>query len=157
MNKINLNKHALARYIIVRHLEWKDHSISPLKLQKSLFFLYFIYKEHDHELFQEDFVLGKYGPKDDSVLFRYRNNMYKHRISDLLKDDVFLSVQEDIDFLLKELFDISDFTLVDFALAVPFEYKKIDESLLSCQEFLDRHQDLKSKRKEFHQVYGRTV
>jgi len=132
MDSIFLDVKILAAYIEKKFLDEKNNKISPLKLQKSLYFLFafwggFIIKnrnlDHSKEqevnyddlspfLFNSNIEAWYYGPVIPEVyrctdIMSYRNDQFI--------DDLDYRVREFIDDLLKQLFDVSDFTLVNIS------------------------------------------
>lgn len=122
-----LNVKELAAYIQKKYKEETGREISPIKMQKSLYFLFAywggmvrkskMYPDAVEErfdnfseyLFDEDFEAWVYGPVVP-IVYREEN------ISDFYNERMFLGkekIKEFIDDLLEDLFETSDFTLVD--------------------------------------------
>lgn len=136
-----LDKDNLVSYIIEKHKKDSGLGISPIKLQKSLYLLYAMWAgntrrlnevidddnsigvcEKDNklyeDLFEPNFEAWKYGPVDPDVYFKfkYRNDYKgKNKINPIkdVDDGVMTMIKSFIDETLNEIFDISDFTLVD--------------------------------------------
>ena len=119
----------LAAYIQNKYYEETNKEISPIKLQKSLYFLFaywggFIRKSkmfpdaveedfsnYSEYLFDDDIEAWVYGPVVPKV---YRET----NIMDFYNENMFIGkekLKEFIDDLLKDLFKTSDFTLVDIS------------------------------------------
>ena len=119
----------LAAYIQKKYEEKKGMEISPIKLQKSLYFLFAYwgglvqksctypasveenFSNYDRYLFEEEIEAWVYGPVVPCV---YRENNISAYYRDNLFDNL-SKVKEFVDSLLNELFDTSDFTLVEIA------------------------------------------
>ena len=117
----------LAAYIQKKYYEEKHQEISPIKLQKTLYFLFAYwggmvrksklypnaveesFKNYCEYLFDEDFEAWVYGPvvpavyHEDNIAKFYNEKMFDGKEK----------LKEFIDDLLKELFNTGDFTLVD--------------------------------------------
>ena len=124
-----LNVKELAAYIQKKYEKDKGKDISPIKLQKSLYFLFAYWGgivrksklckelvEEDYStfsecLFEEDIEAWVYGPvvpivyHEQNLISFYKENLFVGK--EKLKDFV--------DGLLKELFEVSDFTLVEIS------------------------------------------
>lgn len=122
-----LNAKELAAYIQKKYYEEKHQEISPIKLQKTLYFLFAYwggmvrkarlypnaveesFKNYCEYLFDDDFEAWVYGPvvpvvyHEDNIAKFYNEKMFDGKEK----------IKEFIDDLLKELFDTGDFTLVD--------------------------------------------
>lgn len=117
----------LAAYIQKKYSEEKQKEISPIKLQKSLYFLFAYwggtvrkskmypdaveenFSKFSEYLFDEDFEAWVYGPVVP-VVYREKD------ISKFYNEKMFEGkekIKEFIDDLLKDLFETGDFTLVD--------------------------------------------
>lgn len=124
----------LAKYICYKYKEYTGgKEISPIKLQKSLYFLFaywgaFVRKNRTNEeyveekinlseyLFDEEFEAWVYGPVIKKVFKQFKENNLKY--DDNIKkifDDKQTIVKETIDSLLEEIFSISDFKLVSIS------------------------------------------
>ncbi len=120
----------LAAYIQKKHIEDKQKPISAIKMQKSLYFLFAYwgavvrkssrfpwaveedYSIYDDYLFDEAIEAWVYGPVVPEVYRSFSN------ISDFYNDKLFdelEKIKDFIDGLLKDLFDVSDFTLVEIS------------------------------------------
>ncbi|UJF27461.1 Panacea domain-containing protein [Planococcus sp. 107-1] len=120
----------------VNHLAGYLHSlkpdISPIKLQKSLYFLYAYHGafynqrptetisegtlSNNVELFKADFEAWKYGPVIREVYFKKKNNEYNdgNKISEAIGEiEKYPEVKKFIDDLFNQLDSVSDFALVD--------------------------------------------
>ena len=138
MNDYLLDKVNLAEYIICLHKGLKGKDITPIKLQKSLYFLFAfwggkilltrngnkasevddILKEFKPYLFNADFVAWTYGPVDKEIWSKFKNNLLKGK-SELLFNTT-NNVEKDmakeyLDDLLQKIFNTSDFALVDLS------------------------------------------
>lgn len=123
----------LANYICKRYFIANDgrKEISPIKLQKSLYFLFALWgafvrrnienKDYVEEsiesceyLFLDKFQAWAYGPVIPSIFKKYKNGELEYKDADC--DKIFLGkesiIKETIDELLDELFEVSDFKLV---------------------------------------------
>lgn len=134
-----LNKRDLVNYIIKKHKDKIGRHITPIKLQKGLYFLYAFWggkirsqksnvigeeclemTEQEinlsDKLFEADFEAWAYGPVDREIYVLYKN------MSDTEKDSINtnslkadLIVTSYIDDLLERIFASSDFGLVDLS------------------------------------------
>lgn len=125
-----LNAKELAAYIQKKYEEEKQMQISPIRLQKSLYFLFAYWgglvrkssqyplsveenfsKTYDDYLFDADIEAWVYGPvipevyHETDVMSFYNENIFKGKEK----------VKEFVDGLLEELFGVSDFTLVEIS------------------------------------------
>lgn len=130
-----INKISLANFIRKKHLEEKHYEISELKLQKSLYLLYAYWAKNirpvnemitnnepieysekfDEDLFLPKFIKGTYGPIDKEAYKYHKNNNifidvdpFKD-VSKNQKDTVISFINS----ILKQIFEINDFSLVD--------------------------------------------
>lgn len=124
-----LNVKELAAYIQKKHQEDKQMQISPIKLQKSLYFLFAYwggivrkstlyplsveenFSYYDEYLYDATIEAWVYGPVVPEVY-------HESNISTFYNENIFKGkekVKEFIDGLLNELFDVSDFTLVEIS------------------------------------------
>ncbi|MDO4377970.1 MAG: DUF4065 domain-containing protein [Erysipelotrichia bacterium] len=134
-----LDKEELVRYIICKFKETQSKEISPIKLQKSLYFLfamwggkvlgvkndeedYGFYSEFNPYLFNANFQAWKFGPVDRSVWEKYRDGEYDLNDCNTPTLDFHTKNQfekttasEYIDGLLQRIFNTSDFGLVDLS------------------------------------------
>ena len=142
-----LDKDELVRYIICKYKKSKPElaEISPIKLQKSLYFLFAmwggkvssaqndghietedatIYARFHRYLFDAKFEAWKFGPVDKEVWKKYRDNVYDSCFNDCNElslhfntDNKFEenTASEYIDGLLQRIFITSDFGLVDLS------------------------------------------
>lgn len=129
MNKEGiLNVRDLACYIKCRFFDRHGKKISPIKLQKSLYFCFaywggFVLKSKDTEeeieenpyLFKAVFKAWTYGPVIPTIYHEEQAGTLNDNITEyeLFKDNDFL--KETINSLLDDLFEISDFKLVNLA------------------------------------------
>lgn len=124
-----LNVKELAAYIQKKYKEETGKEISPIKLQKSLYFLFaywggmvrkskinkdFVeedYSKYDEYLFEADFEAWVYGHVVP-IVYREKdiNRFYNEKMFDGKE-----KVKEFVDDMLKDLFVTGDFTLVDVA------------------------------------------
>lgn len=127
----------LALYIKEKYLEYPENKnkieISPIKLQKSLYFLFAYwgqyikknqensnsvevdYSTYDKYLFNDNIEAWTYGPVVPVVFRAEKEHLLDNKKveEDYLKEDYVK--KEFIDFLLPQLFAISDFGLVDLS------------------------------------------
>ena len=127
MAEVNVKE--LAAYIQKKYYEEKQKEISPIKLQKTLYFLFAYwggtvrksklypksveedFSKFNEYLFDEDIEAWVYGPVVPVVY--HEKNLQRY-----FKEDLFNGkeqLKEFIDGLLKELFEVSDFTLVELS------------------------------------------
>ena len=119
----------LAAYIQKKYEENKQMQISPIKLQKSLYFLFAYwgglvrkstlypqsveenFSQYDEYLYDEEIEAWVYGPvipdvyREGNIKNFYNENLFQGKEK----------IKEFIDGLLEELFDVSDFTLVEIS------------------------------------------
>lgn len=124
-----LNVKELAAYIQKKHLREKQKNISPIKLQKSLYFLFAYwggivrksrlypsiveenYGDFDEILFNDNIEAWVYGPvvpvvyRETNIANFYNVNMFNGKEK----------LKEFIDGLLEEIFEVNDFTLVNIS------------------------------------------
>lgn len=136
-NYVIEDKLNFARYIATRYEKKNKSRISPIKLQKTLYFLYAYWvklvgsksiqfselNEDDHysdRLFPNNFKAWKYGPVDRDVYDYYKvsNNQIEfdneeefEHFESLLETDVLGFIKE----LSDDLYDTNDFVLVDLS------------------------------------------
>lgn len=136
--KTCFDKDDLVNYIINQYKEKTSVDISPLKLQKSLYLLFSMWGDNaaiineDIDkgqgtieitekvptfLFEANFEAWKYGPVDIEVYDRYKENEYQGGIQSLTDlttvSRYFLNIlMPFINSVLKQVFDINDFSLV---------------------------------------------
>jgi uncharacterized phage-associated protein len=130
---------ALAGYVKQKYRDDKKREISPLKLQKSLYFLFaywggFItknkkiktieekkpnsikieldYSKHSEYLYETEIQAWVYGPVLPKV-YRKEDIDSHYNANNFVTDDA--DVKEFIDDLLGQIFDVSDFRLVDIS------------------------------------------
>lgn len=124
-----LNVKELAAYIQKKYQEDKGKTISPIKLQKSLYFLFAYWGgivrksklcnglvEEDYStfsewLFEEKIEAWVYGPVVPDVY-------HEANLEKFFNENLFLGkekLKDFVDGLLKELFEVSDFTLVEIS------------------------------------------
>lgn len=129
-----LNKMDLAKYIILKHKDYFGTDISPIKLHKSLYFLYAYwgskiklskiklddvipemvemdFSDYDEELFDADFEAWAYGPVDRDVYLWHKENSID--VSWVCCMNIKKEILDYIDDLLIRIFNTSDFGLVD--------------------------------------------
>lgn len=124
----------IAKYICYKYYfdySKQEKEISPIKLQKSLYFLFaywggFIRKNNDNSdyveekldlseyLFNDTFQAWVYGPVIPNIFRKYRDKQIEYKTLDVetIFKDINPIVKESIDSLLEELFAVSDFKLV---------------------------------------------
>lgn len=141
MENVLLDKNNLVNFIISLHKREKKREISPIKLQKSLYFLYAfwggkiraakgesdtdteadeIYGSFNEYLFDANFVAWKYGPVDKEVRDNYKHGIYTGDSKELMflgdVDEFQKETATDyITALLARIFATSDFGLVDLS------------------------------------------
>lgn len=119
----------LAAYIQKKYKEDKQMQISPIKLQKSLYFLFAYwgglvrksvlyplsveenFSSYDEYLYDATIEAWVYGPVVPDVY-------HETNIASFYNDNIFVGkekIKEFIDGLLNELFEVSDFTLVEIS------------------------------------------
>ncbi len=105
------NKYTLANYIEEKYQEIYSKKITPLKLQKSLYFLFGYYilekGENDDFLFNANFQAWKYGPIEKDVYYNKKDYINKETISG--------EVKYFIDNYLNNIFNVSDFNLINIS------------------------------------------
>lgn len=133
-------KEGIVKYIISKHKQVKKYDISPIKLQKSLYFLYSMwagnaknvnkdifesnegvceyYSKLDVDLFEPSFEAWKYGPVDRDIYYNFRNEVYDDIDENYeLPFDGIENLEGElvtfINSILEQTFEISDFSLVD--------------------------------------------
>lgn len=129
-----LNKMDLAKYIILKHMSEFETDISPIKLHKSLYFLYAYwgskielskikaddvisemvemdFSDYDEQLFDADFEAWAYGPVDRDIYLWCKENHIDTSLKYSL--NVEKEILDYIDDLLIRIFNSSDFGLVD--------------------------------------------
>lgn len=135
------DKVKLAGYITYRYHKDKGITISPLKLQKSLYLLYGMWAgnarivnnairrqyndgsvvefstEFDEDLFEPNFEAWQSGPVDASIYHTYKENELKEvahlSVLQRKKESQTGTVIEFVDDILDQTFEISDFSLID--------------------------------------------
>lgn len=141
MNEFELDAKDLSLYIRKFYIEKyegnKNHrDISPIKLQKSLYFLFAYWgqyiklakqntnsvefvnvQEFSENLFKDDIEAWTYGPVIPRIYHLQKDGFTFLKVPDnyLENDEHDLAIKEFIDYLLPQLFDISDFGLVDLS------------------------------------------
>lgn len=142
MENVLLDKEELVKYIICKYKKANlGKEISPIKLQKSLYFLFAMWGgkvlaaknenvdddncgKFNPYLFAANFEAWKYGPVDSQIGQRYKDGQYDIPCVDC--DNIKLefhtsdefektTAKEYIDQLLDRIFITSDFGLVDFS------------------------------------------
>lgn len=132
------DKENLVNYVIYQHDKIKKSYISPLKLQKTMYLLYAMWggnallinndidkgekiteldKKVPVDLFDSNFEAWKYGPVDPDIYFKFKNNKYKGNVCSLRDNcnadySILDSIIAFIDSILRQAFDINDFSLV---------------------------------------------
>lgn len=131
-----LNAKDLSNYIKKVYLQnYNKFGISPIKLQKCLYFLFgywgqYIKKAHvnkdnveedlsefSENLFNEEIQAWTYGPVLPDIYHMEKSGQIDGNITEdyLQQDEHKLKIKEFIDYLLPQLFAISDFGLVDLS------------------------------------------
>ncbi len=130
-----IQKNDLVKYLLENHKNRFGSEISPIKLQKALYFLFAFYAgktsllnlgnpfsendigQNDTMLFDADFEAWVYGPVDSTVYFDFKNDKFSlagfesNNFLDSLDDFTRGYVQDMTD----KIFNTSDFTLVDLS------------------------------------------
>lgn len=119
MEYLSTNKE-VANYIIYKYREKYKKEISPIKLQKCLYFVFAevsaktSIKTEDNKvayLFEGKFEAWPYGPVDKKIYSEFKNN----KLMGISRLEITESIKEYIDDILEQLFCISDFRLVDIS------------------------------------------
>lgn len=138
------NKEEIAGYISKKYFDIYKKRISPIKLQKTLYFLFaevsaktsLITEENDKVayLFDAKFEAWPYGPVDKDI---YRMFKYE-KLKDVKNLNVGSNIIEYVDELINEIFKLSDFRLVDLSHEDKEWSKKIksDTKVMSNEEIL---------------------
>jgi len=140
--EVLLDKKNLVEYIISAYNERFKRKITPIKLQKSLYFLYAmwggkimiasgqseedtecdeLYGRFTKELFEAQFLAWRYGPIDKEVYDNYRDDKYNFEIENIElqfksnDEEENFTAKDYIDNLLRRIFITSDFALVDLS------------------------------------------
>lgn len=144
----------LAKYLNWLHNQKKNCNISPLKLQKTLFFLFgewgaFISQsdskkngdwsnlnKYNKYLFREDIEAWLYGPVVRDVYHKFNNEM-------ISEDEIFFTEEEKYagDFikdLTSELFNLSDFRLVELSHQMNCWKDNFDEREYPHENIIDK-------------------
>jgi len=156
-----LNAKELAAYIQKKYKDDKGRDISPIKLQKSLYFLFAYwgglvrkskefpnaveesFSEYNEYLFNEEIQAWVYGPVVPLVYHETNLNIF-------YKEDLFNGkekLKEFVDNLLNDLFEVSDFTLVDIS--------HRDKSWINNFDYDDDFHDKEINKEEIIQEYAR--
>ncbi len=156
-----LNVKELAAYIQKKYYEEYHREISPIKLQKSLYFLFAYwgglvrksklypnaveedFSKFNEYLFDEDFEAWVYGPVVPTV-YRERN------LERFYNDNLFNGkeqIKDFVDDLLKDLFSTSDFSLVDISHS--------DNSWKNNFDYDDEFHDKKIDKEQIIEEYSR--
>lgn len=129
-----LNKMDLTKYITSKHMSEFGTDISPIKLHKSLYFLYAYwgskielskiksnddisemvemdFSNYDEQLFDADFEAWAYGPVDREVYLWCKENSINTSLKYCI--NIKKEILDYIDDLLIKIFNTSDFGLVD--------------------------------------------
>ena len=130
-----LEKKDVVDYVLFKHKAEKREDISPLKLQKTLYLLYAMWggnallinsdiekgdktieltEKLPVDLFEPNFEAWKYGPVDPEVYHNFKSNRYQgeDNITNKNRDNLLDTVISFIDSILKQVFEINDFSLV---------------------------------------------
>ena len=134
----HLDKIKLAEYVITKCKREKKCDISPIKLQKSLYYLYAYWAGNianikselgeddegicecrdtgfDIDLFEPCFEAWKYGPVDREIYHKYKEGQLNDNVDCLIlgEDTLQSSITSFVDSILDQTFNINDFALVD--------------------------------------------
>lgn len=133
-----LNKKDLACYIIERYNKDYNKEISPIKLQKSLYFLFAMwggkiadaqregdedteddetFSSYDKYLFDASFEAWRYGPVDREIYNMFKNGELKcsNSLEKMFDSSKLELVKGYIDDILTKIFNTNDFSLVDLS------------------------------------------
>ena len=132
----------LAKYLNYLHITKYKEDISPLKLQKTMFFLFgewgaFVnassdnndgknLKEYSNYLFNDEFEAWIYGPAIVNVYKNFNNEQIKE--NDIFTNTKLQYVGKFIQDLAEELFEVSDFRLVELTHQMECWKKNYNES-----------------------------
>lgn len=151
MNEYITTARDLASYIIFRFQEQKSKIISPIKLQKALYFCFaywagFVGKgrlEDTEEtlqispfLFEEQFEAWVYGPVIPSIYNEFKNQTLLGENNNIFEDNEIL--EETINSILDDTFELSDFKLVSLSHDDDSWKKHFDESSERHNEIIER-------------------
>ena len=130
-----LNKQTLVDYMITKHREKFGENISPIKLQKGLYFLFAFWGgevqkqkndlsedyeielgKYDAHLFDSEFEAWAYGPVDRKVYVNYKEMTEEDKNQIVCESlDTDKVVNDFVDNLLERIFISNDFGLVDLS------------------------------------------
>lgn len=124
-----IDKEMLIKYLISKHYNEFAYQISPIKIQKALYFLFAFFGakarvlnlQEDTEkklewLFEPDFEAWAYGPVDREVYIRFKSNYYANiDYSANYLEGVLGFEKGFIDDMTTRIFSTSDFGLVDLS------------------------------------------
>ena len=154
------DKKKLVNYMITKYRELGKGEISPIKIQKGLYFLFAFWgsdvrkqkndqaqteidlRGFDENLFDANFEAWTYGPVDKEIYHYFKNLVDNGEISTINQTTLSVEpiVKEYIDNLLDRIFVSNDFALVDLShqdkcwsnVYAPMENKKIEsDSIIS--------------------------
>lgn len=121
-------KDSIVEYTILKHQREKEYSISPLKLQKTLYLLYAMWGGnanglnlmageilHDSDLFEPNFQAWMMGPVDEDVYSRYVFPLFRSRIdiTPIKPPENVDEIVSFIDLTINQVFALNDFTLLE--------------------------------------------
>ncbi len=117
------NKNEVVPYIVSKYESKYNDKISSIKLQKALYFIFaevssktsLITEENENVayLFDANFEAYPYGPIDKDVYMDFKTNNIP--TSENLQLDINEGIIQYIDELLAEIFELSDFRLIDIS------------------------------------------
>lgn len=128
-----VDKKQLVEYLKYSYYQKKNQIITPIKLQKTLYFLYAFWAKYvniaindnnnetdfqnkSDDLFNSNFKAWAYGPVDEAVYRDFKNKTsYEQLIVDSFIRSTELEVLEFINSFSVKLFNTSDFGLVDLS------------------------------------------
>lgn len=114
-----LGRHELVEYISLKYREKFNNEVTPLKLQKSLYFLfgYWVIEQKikdnlettgiENYLFKSNFQAWQYGPVDIDI--------YHNKTLEEINPEINPEIQIFLDEKLDKLFHVTDFTLVNLS------------------------------------------
>lgn len=135
----------MSQYIIGKYYEIFNKDISPIKLQKALYYCFAYYgsiiaKDNNYQineyLFDDKFYAWVYGPVIPSIVEQYNNKFIKGNIN--IEELNNYNVKKIIDPLLEELFNIGDIKLVSFVHEDKVWIDNFDEKNSKANKIINR-------------------
>lgn len=154
-----ISKENLVKFLISKHIDECKQAISPIKLQKAMYFLFAFYggkikllnlqkdaDKKDIQLFTPCFEAWAYGPVDREIYYKFKNDEYK----DIDVTNNYLEGLSEFDkgFILdmtESIFNTSDFGLVnlshkDISWKSNFDYDNPNKSSkISSEAIIDEY------------------